>query len=85
MFSAAKGTYSDLLETSQDELLTSNQILLSKLKKKFEEDRVVLFFCQCDSLPVDCLCEDIRISVQFNSDVNPLPEGILAVRLTRNN
>ena len=39
------------------------------LKKKFEEERVVLFYCQCDSIPVDCLCENIRISVQLYSDV----------------
>ena len=41
--------------------------------------------CQCDSLPVDCLCDDLQISIQFNSDVIPFSQGIPAVRLTRNN
>ena len=84
MFSVGREISPELLETNQDASPTSNLILLSMLKKKFEEERVVLFYCQCDIIPVDCLCENIRISVQFNSDVIPLPEGVLAVRLTRN-
>ena len=69
------------METNQN--ASPNLILLSKLKKKFEEEKVILFYCECNSIPVECKCENIRISVKFNSDLY-LPEGILAVRLTRN-
>ena len=67
------------LETNQN--ASPNLQLISTLKKKFEKEKVILFYCECDSAPVDCQCEKIRISVKFNSDLY-LPEGILAVRLT---
>ena len=67
----------EVVEVKQN--ASPNLQLISTLKKKFEEKKVILFYCECDSAPVDCQCENIRISVQFNSDLF-LPKGILSVR-----
>ena len=62
----------------------SNQALLKKLKLDFEADRVILYTCECDAMPVDCLCQQVNIVIRFNSDlVVPCDQGIPVVRLTR--
>ena len=75
----------DLQPTRADASSVSNQVLLTKLRQEFEAVRIILYSCKCDSPPVDCLCEDVNISIRFNSDLLPFNQGIPAVRLTRIN
>ena len=76
-FEVVKVVEAEVVEIKQN--ARTNLQLVSILKKKFEEKKVILFYCDCDSAPVDCQCENIRITVQFESDLY-LPEGILSVR-----
>ena len=68
----------ELVEIKQN--ARTNLQLVAMLKKKFDERKEILFYCECNSDPIDCQCENQRITVQFESDLY-LPDGIIEVYL----
>ena len=47
----------------------TNQTLVTMLKTKYDKRKEVLFYCDCSDEPIDCRCENQRITVQFQSDL----------------
>ena len=59
----------------------TNLQLVTMLKKKYDQRKEILFYCECTSDPTDCQCENQRITVQFESDLYLGKDDIIEVYL----